>query len=183
MIVLDYEINWGADYSIAYSFLTAVTSSKKLSEQRKPLLVEMKRTQDFSIDLFTNDTRLFHMIATMQATPAYVPIYSEALLPSGIGNLQGLSIVNVNDFGAYYNTIHASKFMLIDTTREKPGEIVTKSSFPSNTQINFAEQIVGLFPVTKTVIYPVMYGILETKKIKSITDTITRFTMSFREYF
>lgn len=183
MTIFDFEPNWKDKVNIGYTFLTSVKPSKLLKEQRKAFFTDLKRTESFSVDLASNADRLFNTLQMGNSVPFYLPIFTEALIPDGVGNLQGLDVIPVNDFTNYYNLNNlTTQLMLVDLTRAEKSEIVTISSL-ATPNINLDAVISGLFPLKTTVVYPIMLATCSAKRVSDVTDGVTSYDLEFSEYF
>lgn len=183
MIIFDYEPNWSTEPKIEYGFLTVISTSRTMKEQRKSLHSVMRRTIAYTIDVDTDAGRILNSLQLGDAIPHYVPVVTEALLPIGTGNLNGSSNIVVNDFSSYFNLrTLTSKVMLINLDGSEVSEIATISSLESPV-IYLAANIAGTFPIATTVVYPVMYGICTNKKFSDITDRVVSIGVEFMEYF
>ncbi len=184
MIVFDYEPNWRHELTAEFAFMTIIQASRLLKEQRKPLLATMKRSLECTFDIPQDAFRLFNVLQAGQAVPFYVPWFTEPILPTGTGNLKGLTNIPVTDFVSNYCTRNlAADFMLIDVSGAERGEIKTKASFTGTTQITFTQNVAGTFPAASTVIYPVFYATCTGKKLRAATDSYLQYALTFEEYF
>ena len=183
MILFDFEPNWNCEPKVTYSFLTVIAKAKLMTEQRKALLPAIKRSESFTVDIAVNAARVQNVLQAGNSVPFYLPIFTEALIPTATGNLNALTTITVQSFSSYYNLNNLTTYlMLIDLTRTEISEIVTVGSLV-NPDLNLTTGVVGTFPAKTTVIYPIMFAACNNKQITDITDKVISYDLNFTEFY
>lgn len=179
-----YLPNWSTIPLVKYSMNTVISETRKLKEQRKPLLDTLKRKITLSY-LFqnTDNTIIENFFKYYRTGGFYIPCYWEPIFITTAGDLTGklnLTTANTEYFYNYQNL--TTKIMLYDLAKNIQVEKLTISAI-TNTDIDFTTNIINGFDGLQTVLFPLIWCNLESKNIINVTDNVKTFVFDFTELF
>ena len=180
-----YMPDWTNGVTIRYRMATVTSQTRKLKEQRKPLLDELKRrmTLEYWQDNCVDKTIIENFLKYYRSAAFYVPIPCEPITITDTGDLSGGNSLNITDAQYFYNYKNLTDYvMLYDLEKSVQVEKIGVIS-AGDTTLGLSSNIVGSFDGAKTIVYPLMACILSSKSMGDITDTIRRYTLDFEEIF
>ena len=191
--IFGYEPNWIEYLKVAYTFVTVISNSRVLNEQRKSLSVLPVRSYD--VNILTEHQEVNEILNwirywnTAQEQLVYMPLYNEPIRPTGTGNVGDTGpnhTVNTNDTSKYKNlhdytksVLFIDKLHIVPPAVEEPSEI-------GDTYMYFDITPGGGIPNPKfqaehTIIYPVMKAIIADHSCEHVTSRWARITLGVQE--
>lgn len=183
--------NWEVQPSLTYNFKTNIYKTPRFFEQRTPFSFYPVRTvkTSFTVGETNNESQLiFNFLQEAHDKIIVFPIFSEVLYPSTtIYNKTAISLSTSLEF--HYNIrrypfLYSGYIFCIDT-KNKYYEIkkIGTSSFSSPYK---SLTVVGVFTrnydYTKTMFFPVVFGIVNKINLVHITDIIDDLEVEVTEY-
>ncbi|WP_028320371.1 hypothetical protein [Desulfatiglans anilini] len=179
VLLIPSEPEWDEPVSLTLNFQTVIAQGRKLSEQRRPLLLEPYRQESFTVTAFgLNAQKIHNLLAYAKDKVVGVPIYSEPLQPAG--SITGQTEIEIlNDASKYWNLNNLCEFIAVLETETMTGEIVALVSIVGQT-LTVGRAISGAY--ADPVLYPMFPGLITGVKERSLVDGIDAVEIQVEEY-
>jgi hypothetical protein len=185
----DYFIerpNWIYGVSILFGMRTAINTTRKLIESRRPLRRDFYRVERFTVSLKDGSQKFEHFVESKHAGIFYLPIFTEPIHPSGTGSMDTLEHFEVEEtLPQLFNLRWLTNYvMLIDRKEQVTTQVAPYSKYEtisSGYSIVLASSISGSFQKESTIVYPCMIAYLSNVKIVDRTDDTIEMEMTYRE--
>jgi hypothetical protein len=180
--IFDCEPNWLYGVKLVYGFETDIFISRFQREQRKPVRQHPLREISFILDQFGTRSEAENFLYAYRNENVIVPIFSEPVLIAMTGSLTGLSdILAQSSLAFLYNLQCMTTYaVLIDLSGTIDPELVVVD-FCTSAHVFTLNPIVGAFSGESTVLYPALYGYLNSLRINDTTDDKVNVELTFTE--
>ena len=174
--------NWKFAINLKYLFKTALSTKRRKGEQRKALYRTPIRELSFSVTDEILFEKIWHYLMSKHDESFLLPLYTEPCKVQGSGSLLGVNSILVNDISDYHNLNNYTTYvLLIDLRYDDEGEILWIDSLTNDT-INVTTNIVNNFLRQTSYIFPLVDVFLYGHERIDVTDKMTKFVLTCREY-
>lgn len=177
-----YMPNWKNEITIKYRVETVLSKTRKLKEQRKPLMDTLKRRMNVEYLREEVDPIIIENFFKYYRTDGfYVPVYSEPIAIDETGSLLGKSSLNIENAQYYYSYKNLTNMiMLYDLSKQIQVEKIAVSSI-SDTVVSLSTNVSKNYTGETTMLFPVMKCLLDAKTFNNITDRLKTIILDFGE--
>lgn len=178
-VIIDFEPDWSTPPEVAYGFQSAVQSTPRFVEQRRPLLPSPVRGMKCTYTLDNEEAqRLVNVLSYGTSKFFGVPVYSEPLVPTSLD--QGASIIAVSEDVSYMWNIQNCLYVILIDFVSHASEILQVLSAYSTT-ILLSQAISGSYTAANCVVYPAFVGVVKSFDKQPVTDLLFSITAEFEE--
>lgn len=181
IVPLEPEPNWESGIKNEYEFQTVMFNTEYFREQRRALQDKSNRKIGFTFNLDELENhRFFNRISYGHDKIFGVPIFSEKMYPTLA--TQGTSVITTSNSNEFlWNMQNRTQFVILANHTDRVLEIKEILNF-TDYQINLKSVIVESFDLTKTVVYPCLFGTVSAVKYNEKTTHVQTADVEFKEF-
>jgi len=175
-----FDIQWATDVKLTYKMETVIDTTKRLIEQRRPMLPRFYRDESF--DFFAQETeaqKLTNVLSFAHNKVIGVPVYAEGMTTTT--DIQGAATLDIiEDIGDYFNLQSLTENIILLDYASGIATIKVLSSIGGGS-LTFTSEITEAFDKATTLIFPVMLAYIDSVAPKHKTPTLTEVSLNFKE--
>lgn len=173
--------NWRGGLMLRYYFETAMYSSQRFVEQRRPLMDKPYRSAKANYLVSDEEAhRFFWVLAYGHDKVFGLPVYNEKMRCSSIPN-GGTTITTTTATTSMYNLNNLSTHVAIVDHNAGTSEIKEVASVAANS-IVVSQAIAGTFDTNTSSVYPVIFVTIRSMQKQHATDDVETVAVEFAEF-